>query len=73
MNDADRDRLRDVQDRWLKLPRVQRWIDRSIRDGQPNPKITEGNISGPTVADVAGMLLPDWEWYFANAVENEDG
>jgi hypothetical protein len=72
MTNAERERLRKLQDDWLKLPRVQRWIDRCIQDGRPNPKITEGGIPGPTVADVATLLIPSWEWYFANAVAEAD-
>jgi hypothetical protein len=72
MTDAERARLRKLQDDWLRLPRVGRWIDRCIQDGDPNPKITEGSIPGPRASDVATLVLPDWEWYFAAAVAWEE-
>lgn len=61
MTDADRARLRKLQDRWLVLQEVKYqtaafgWSER----------IT-GNPTAPTYADVRDTLLPAWEHWFAD-------
>lgn len=58
MSDTDRQRLRDLQDRWLSLPVIRN----HIRNHGEHQHI--GNDDSPTFADVKAMLLPEWEQWF---------
>lgn len=58
MNNSERDELRAVQDRWLKLP----WVQHEIRTHGEESEIC-GPCS-PTYRDVRTTLMPDWrEWF----------
>lgn len=59
MTEADRDRLRALQDRWLDLPTVQH----QIRIGGEDEHIT-GNPFSPTFREVRTIVFQKWEAWF---------
>ncbi len=58
MDDALRDRLRAIQDRWLALPVIRNHMR---NHGDHTPIATPDS---PTFDDVKRMVLPDWEQWF---------
>lgn len=63
MTDADRDRCRALQDRWLALPAVQA----QIRNHGEDRRIA-GHDS-PTFRDVRTLVLPWWQGFFQEFFE----
>lgn len=65
MTDADRDKLRTLQDAWLALPVVQ---NQTTNHGWDHGITEPGS---PTFAQVRDMLYPAWEGFFRDMVEGE--
>lgn len=59
----DRDALRDLQDRWLSVPAVQSHVQ---RHGEAERIAGPGS---PTFADVRRFVLPAWEAWFRDFLE----
>jgi hypothetical protein len=54
MSNADRERLRELQDRYLSLPGVQRWVESHGQDAALWR-------NGPTARQLRQGPLPEWE------------
>lgn len=60
MSEADRDRLRALQDRWLNLPVIQN----HIRNHGDHERIA--GPDSPTFDEVRRILLPAWEQWISD-------
>ncbi len=60
MSEAERDRLRKLQDDWLSRGEVQR----HVRNWGWGQAIATGD--SPTFADVRDTVLPAWEGWFVD-------
>lgn len=58
MSEADRDRLRALQDKWLALPVMVN----HIRNHGGHERIA--GRESPTFDDARRLLLPEWEQWF---------
>lgn len=58
MTQKDRDRLRKLQDAWLRDPLVRHQIE---THGENHPIAT---ADAPTFGEVRTTLLPEWEAWF---------
>lgn len=62
MTDADRDRIRALQDRWLER------FARRLEGADENREIVPG---GPTLKQVRECICPGWEWWFHDQLREE--
>lgn len=65
MTQKERDRLRTLQDRWLRDPLVRCQVE---THGENHPIAT---ADAPTFRDVRTMLLPQWEAWFREFLEEK--
>jgi hypothetical protein len=69
MTQAERTRLRRLQDRWLAHPDTVAELARLERDGAIVNDVTLNGLGTPTIFHVRMFLVPEWEGFFRRRVE----